>query len=126
MQLCSTSAGKRASQEWGGVMGAAHADGVPPVQQERGLPAAMEGLPNRVPFSGGYRYVIFHFWFITITRRSLSVAIAASCLTFVALQVCRIHGSRGVVSATAVAAACSLPPPPREQCYLSSEHTAYE
>ena len=64
------------------------ADGVPPVQQERGLPAAMEGLPDRMPFSGGYRYVIFHFCFITITRRSLSVAIAASCLTFVALQVC--------------------------------------
>ncbi len=63
-------------------------DGVPPVQQERGLPAAMEGLPDRMPFSGSYRYVIFHFWFITITRRSLSVAIAASCLTFVALQVC--------------------------------------
>ena len=48
----------------------------------------MEGLPDRMPFSGGYRYVLFHFWFITITRRSLSVAIAASCLTFVALQVC--------------------------------------
>ncbi len=64
------------------------ADGVPPVQQERGLPAAMEGLPGQTPFSSGYRYVIFHFWFITITRRSLSVAIAASCLTFVALQVC--------------------------------------
>ena len=52
------------------------------------MPAALEGLPDRVPFSGGYRYVLFHFWFITITRRSLSVAIAASCLTFVALQVC--------------------------------------
>ena len=63
------------------------ADGVPPVQQERGLPAAMEGLPGSVPYSGGYRYVLFHFWFITITRRSLSVAIAASCLMFVALQV---------------------------------------
>jgi hypothetical protein len=48
----------------------------------------MEGLPDSVPFSSGYRYVLFHFWFITITRRSLSVAIAASCLTFVALQVC--------------------------------------
>ena len=48
----------------------------------------MEGLPDSVPFSSGYRYVLFHFWFITITRRSLSVAVAASCLTFVALQVC--------------------------------------
>ncbi len=32
--------------------------------------------------------MLFHFWFITITRRSMSLAIAASCLTFVALQVC--------------------------------------
>ena len=64
------------------------ADGVPPVQQERGLPAAMEGLPDKMPFSSGYRYVIFHFLFVTITRRSLSLAIAASCLTLVALQVC--------------------------------------
>ena len=70
--------------------GCCNADGVPPVQQERGLPAALEGLPDRVPFSGGYRYVLFHFWFITITRRSLSVAIAASCLTFVALQACSV------------------------------------
>ncbi len=69
-------------------MEVAGADGVPPVQQERGLPAAMEGLPDKMPFSSGYRYVIFHFFFVTITRRSLSLAIAASCLTFVALQVC--------------------------------------
>ena len=64
------------------------ADGVPPVQQERGLPPALEGLPDKVPCNGGYRYVLFHLWFITITRKSVSVAIAASCLTFVALQVC--------------------------------------
>ena len=31
------------------------ADGVPRVQREGGLPAAMEGLPGSVPFSGGYR-----------------------------------------------------------------------
>ena len=105
MKLCLTSVGKNNSQEQGRVMGAACADGVPPVQQERGLPAAMEGLPERVPFSGAYHYVIFHFWFITITRRSLSVAIAASCLTFVALQVCSTHGNSRVVHTTAVAAA---------------------
>ena len=63
------------------------ADGVPPVQQERGLPPALEGLPDKVPCNGSYRYVLFHLWFITITRKSVSVAIAASCLTFVALQV---------------------------------------
>ena len=60
---------------------------MPPVQQERGLPPALEGLPDKVPCNGGYRYVLFHLWFITITRKSVSVAIAASCLTFVALQV---------------------------------------
>jgi len=71
-------------------MRSAGADGVPPVQQERGLPAAMEGLPDKMPFSSGYRYVIFHFLFVTITRRSLSLAIATSCLTLVALQVCSL------------------------------------
>ena len=33
-----------------------------------------------------YRYVLFHFAFITVTRRSVNLAIAASCLTFTALQ----------------------------------------
>jgi hypothetical protein len=61
------------------------ADGVPPVLQTRGLPAGMEGLPGSP--ASGYRYVLFHFLFVTVTRRSLSLAIAASCLTFVALQV---------------------------------------
>ncbi|CAL8467723.1 g7261 [Coccomyxa elongata] len=62
------------------------ADGVPPVLQTRGVPPAAEGLPSSVSTPGSYRYVLFHFWFITITRRSLSLAVAASCLTFVALQ----------------------------------------
>jgi hypothetical protein len=47
----------------------------------------MEGLPATLNGSGGYRYVLFHFLFITVTRRSLSVAVSASCLTFIALQV---------------------------------------
>lgn len=63
------------------------ADGVPPVLQTRGVPPAAEGLPSSISTPGSYRYVLFHFWFITITRRSLSLAVAASCLTFVALQV---------------------------------------
>ena len=63
----------------------AAAEGVPPVLQTRGLPPALEGLPG-APHSG-YRYVLFHLWFITVTRRSLSLAVAASCLTFIALQV---------------------------------------
>lgn len=63
------------------------ADGVPPVLQTRGVPPAAEGLPSSISTQGSYRYVLFHFWFITITRRSLSLAVAASCLTFVAPQV---------------------------------------
>ncbi|EIE24690.1 CbiQ-domain-containing protein [Coccomyxa subellipsoidea C-169] len=62
------------------------ANGVPPVLQTRGVPPAAEGLPSTLSTTGGYGYVLFHFWFITITRRSMSLAIAASCLTFVALQ----------------------------------------
>ena len=33
-----------------------------------------------------YRYVLFHFWWITITKRSLNLAIAVAGLTFAALQ----------------------------------------
>ena len=33
-----------------------------------------------------YRYVLFHFGWITITKRSLSLAIALTSLTFAALQ----------------------------------------
>ena len=63
------------------------ADSVPPVLQTRGVPPAAEGLPATLSALGSYNYVLFHFFFITITRRSLSLAVAASCLTFVALQV---------------------------------------
>ncbi|KAK9909552.1 hypothetical protein WJX75_003996 [Coccomyxa subellipsoidea] len=68
------------------VFTAIGADSVPPVLQTRGVPPAAEGLPATLSALGSYNYVLFHFFFITITRRSLSLAVAASCLTFVALQ----------------------------------------
>ena len=53
--------------------------------QSRAPSAALQGLPSVAP-AVPYRYVLFHFAFITVTRRSVNLAIAASCLTFTALQ----------------------------------------
>ena len=63
------------------------ADGVPPVLQPRSVPPGIEGLPGVAPAAGGYRYVILHLWLITVTRRSVALAVSAASLTFVALQV---------------------------------------
>ncbi len=60
------------------------ADGVPPVLQPRGVPPGIEGLPGVPAAAGGYRFV--HLWVITVTRRSVALAISAASLTFVALQ----------------------------------------
>ena len=54
--------------------------------QPRGVPPGIEGLPGVAPAAGGYRYVILHLWLITITRRSVALAVSAASLTFVALQ----------------------------------------
>ncbi len=62
------------------------ADGVPPVLQPRGVPPGIEGLPGVPAAAGGYRYVLVHLWVITVTRRSVALAISAASLTFVALQ----------------------------------------
>ena len=67
----------------------------PVLVQSRAPTAALQGLPSLSP-AVPYRYVLFHFAFITVTRRSVNLAIAASCLTFTALQV-RIR-TRGSVS----------------------------
>lgn len=85
----------------------AGAEGVPPVLSNRSLPAAAATasgaagagaaagvaaaaaeLPASMSQLGGppYRYVVFHFWFITITKRSLNLALALTGLTFAALQ----------------------------------------
>jgi hypothetical protein len=62
------------------------ADGVPPMLQQRHPPTALEGLPGMPRPAQSYRYVILHLWIITITRRSISLGIAAASLTFVAFQ----------------------------------------
>lgn len=80
---------------------------MPPILSDRSLPtaaaaasagagasaataaaAAATELPASMAQLGGppYRYVLFHFWFITITKRSLNLALALAGLTFAALQ----------------------------------------
>ena len=54
--------------------------------QQRHPPTALEGLPGMPRPAQSYRYVILHLWIITITRRSISLGIAAASLTFVAFQ----------------------------------------
>ncbi|KAI4345543.1 hypothetical protein L6164_012656 [Bauhinia variegata] len=61
-------------------------DGVPPLVQLRTPPPAMMGLPN-VPVSlSGYSYVIMKLGPLTFTRKGLSVASTAACLTFTVFQ----------------------------------------
>ena len=55
--------------------------------QPRNLPASIEQLPDLGPSSYGYQFVLFHWGFITITRRSLRLALSLASLTFTALQV---------------------------------------
>lgn len=62
-------------------------DGVPRLTQPHNPSPALEGLRGIPSPSGGYKYVIFHLWFITVTRRSISLGIASASLSFVALQV---------------------------------------
>lgn len=54
--------------------------------QQRHPPAALQGLLGAPAPVRGYRYVILNLWFITITRRSISLGIATASLSFVALQ----------------------------------------
>ncbi|KAF5831445.1 cobalt transport protein-domain-containing protein [Dunaliella salina] len=60
------------------------ADGVPPVLQPRAPPPSFEGL-DPVPATG-YRYVLLHVFFITVTHRSVNMAITAAALTLTSLQ----------------------------------------
>lgn len=68
------------------VFTATGSDGVPPVLQPRGPAPGVEGLPPLPPAQGGYTYVLLHLWIITITHRSVNLAITAATLTFTALQ----------------------------------------
>jgi energy-coupling factor transport system permease protein len=61
------------------------ADGVPPLLQARALPNGLEGLPPLSP-EAPYSYVVLNLGIITVTRRSINLAITAAALTFCALQ----------------------------------------
>lgn len=67
------------------VFTAIGADGVPPLLQARAPPNALEGLPPLAP-EAAYNYVICNLGIITVTRRSVNLAITAAALTFCALQ----------------------------------------
>jgi general transcription factor 3C polypeptide 2 len=68
------------------VFTAIGADGVPPLLQPRALPNAVEALPPLAP-EAPYSYVLLNLGgFITVTRRSVNLAITAAALTFCALQ----------------------------------------
>ena len=54
--------------------------------QQRHPPAGLQGLLGSPAPVRGYKYVILNLWFITITRRSISLGIATASLSFVALQ----------------------------------------
>ncbi|XP_028761017.1 protein ABCI12, chloroplastic [Neltuma alba] len=61
-------------------------DGVPPLVQSRTPPPAMMGLPNLPVSLRGYSYVIMKLGPLTFTRKGLSVASTAACLTFIVFQ----------------------------------------
>lgn len=74
-----------------GPMPAAGAEGVPPILSDRTAAttaAAAAELPGSMAALGAppYRYVLFHFGWITVTKRSLNLAAALAGLTFAALQ----------------------------------------
>jgi len=55
--------------------------------QQHSLPASLEGINAPLKPDVPYSYVVFNlFGWITITRRSINLAITASALTFCALQ----------------------------------------
>lgn len=67
------------------VFTAIGSDGVPPVLQSRAPPVALENLPP-LQSDSGYNYVVCNLWIITITKKSLNLALSASTLTFTTLQ----------------------------------------
>ncbi|XP_022138671.1 protein ABCI12, chloroplastic [Momordica charantia] len=68
------------------VMLGLSADGVPPLIQSRTPPPGMMGLPELPASLGGYSYLIAKLGPLTFTRKGLSVASTAACLTFVVFQ----------------------------------------
>ncbi|CAK7332963.1 unnamed protein product [Dovyalis caffra] len=61
-------------------------DGVPPLVQLRTPPPAITGLPNLPMSLGGYSYVIMKLGPLQFTRKGLSVASTAACLSFMIFQ----------------------------------------
>lgn len=64
--------------------------------QQRHPPAALQGLLATPAPVGSYKYVLLNLWFITITRRSISLGIATASLSFVALQASQPHIVQGM------------------------------
>lgn len=58
------------------------ADSAPPLVQPRTPPPAMMGLPNLPVSLEGYSYLIMKLGPLKFTRKGLSVASTAACLTF--------------------------------------------
>lgn len=63
------------------VMLALGTDGAPPVMQAR-RPLLAEGLPKLPAALSGYKYVLFKLGPFQLTRKGVSLAAAASCLSF--------------------------------------------
>lgn len=61
-------------------------DGVPSLVQSRTPPSAIMGLPNLPISLGGYSYLIMKLGPLQFTRKGLSVASTAACLTFTIFQ----------------------------------------
>lgn len=61
------------------------ADGAPALVQSRTPPAAMMGLPSFPSSFLGYSYLIMKLGPLQLTRKGLSVASTAACLTFMVI-----------------------------------------
>lgn len=94
------------------AMTAIGAEGVPPPVQARAPAAALARLaPVPAPTASSYAYVVFHAAFITVTRRSLTLAATAASTAFVALQASSLALTTTAAedAALALCAAPSLP-----------------
>ncbi|PPD68401.1 hypothetical protein GOBAR_DD34725 [Gossypium barbadense] len=61
-------------------------DGVPQLLQSRTPPSSLTGLPDLPKSLSGYSYLIMKLGPLQFTRKGLSVASTASCLTFIIFQ----------------------------------------
>ncbi|KAH9328997.1 hypothetical protein KI387_001105, partial [Taxus chinensis] len=68
------------------VMLAVGTDGAPPLVQMRTPPPSMLHVPSIPPALGAYSYVLMKIGPLQLTRKGLSVATTATCLSFTVLQ----------------------------------------